>query len=46
MVSPTTLMLDDICEIFFLHTNPGSSLWDLGYQQLATDLIATQEGAL
>ena len=46
MVSPSTLTIDDVCQFFFLHTNPGTYLRDLGCQQLAADLTATCEGAL
>ena len=45
MVSPSTLMLEDVCQIFFNHTNPSSCLRDLGCQRLATDLTASREGA-
>ena len=39
------MTIDDVCQIFFLHTNPGTRLWDLGCQQLAAELTATREGA-
>lgn len=45
MVSPFTLMLEDVCQIFFYHTNLGSRLRDLGCQRLAADLTASREGA-
>ena len=44
MVLPST-MLEDVCQIFFYHTSFGSYLYDLGYQRLVVDLIATCEGA-
>ena len=40
MVMPSTLMLEDICQIF-----PSSRLHDLGCQRLAVDLSARREGA-
>jgi hypothetical protein len=46
MISPSTLEMDDICQIFFENTTPGSRLRELGRQQLATDLNGAREGAL
>jgi hypothetical protein len=44
MVCPATLQMEDICHIFFLHTDPGSRLRDLGRQRLTADLTATCQG--
>ena len=43
MVSPSTMMLEDVCQIFFNHTSPSSCLRDLGCQQLAADLTTSRE---
>ena len=45
MVMPSTLMLEDICQIFFHHTSYGSCLRDLGCQRLVADLTVKCKGA-
>ena len=43
MVSPSTLMLEDVYQIFFNHTNIGSHLRDLDCQRLAYDVHGNED---
>ena len=44
MMNPEALTMDDVTQIFFEHTNPGSWLADLGRRRLASKLDQAQEG--
>ena len=45
MINPQAIEMDDVTQIFFEHTNPGSRLADLGRQRLAASLNDARERA-
>ena len=45
MINPQAIEMDDVTQIFFEHTNPGSHLVDLGWQRLVASLNDAREGA-
>ena len=44
MINPQAIEMNDVTQIFFEHTNPGTRLADLGRQRLAASLNDAREG--